>query len=199
LGKRTTITHHQNQPRNLSPRLAKHRLATLSALNKTVLSHADSVSRRRIRVRRETHVAIRDSALSGNLLSKLAQLLKERRHAISCKRTHIRNVTSLFVTLRSEHHTHHRIPSAASITILIQAERLRSAHKVTLWHRIELTRNLSTHQSAHRRTGQRTNRRGNLRPAIGLRSTRTVNELGNRHAAQPMIIHTVNKIGRAHV
>src|SRR5699024_1950970 len=183
LGKRTTITHHQNKPRNLSPRLTEHRLATLSTLNKTVLRHADSVSRRRIRVRRETHVAIRDSALSGNLLSKLAQLFKERRHTISGKRTNVRHVTSFFVTLNSKNLAHHRIPSAARITILIQEERFRSAHKVTLWHRVELTRNLSTHQSAHRRIGQRTNRRRDFRPAIRLRSTRTVNELCNRHTA----------------
>src|SRR5699024_4837586 len=164
-------------------RLAKHRLATLRTLNKTVLSHTDSVSRRRIRVRRETHVAIRDSALSGNLLSKLTQLLKERRHTISGKRTNIRNVTSFFVTLNSKNLAHHRIPSAARITILIQEERFRSAHKVTLWHRVELTRNLSTHQSAHRRIRQRTDSRGNLRTSISLRSTRTVNELCNRHTA----------------
>src|SRR5699024_7385398 len=127
-----------------------------------------------------------------NLLSKLAQLFKERRHTISGKRTNIRHVTSFFVTLNSKDLAHHRIPSAARITILIQEERLRSAHKVALRHRVELTRNLSTHQSTHRRIGQRTNRRGNLRPAIGLRSTRTVNELRNRHATKLMIIHTVN-------
>src|SRR5699024_10575221 len=102
----------QNQPRNLSPRLTKHRLATLSTLNKTILSHTDSVSRRRISVRREPHVAIRYSTLSGNLLSKLAQLFKERRHAISSKRTNIRHIASLFVTLNSEDLAHHRIPSA---------------------------------------------------------------------------------------
>src|SRR5699024_5735685 len=118
---------------------------------KTVLSHADSVSRRRIRVRRETHVAIRDSALSGNLLSKLAQLFKERRHTISGKRTNIRHIASFFVTLNSKNLAHHRIPSAARITIIIQKEKLRSAHKITLRHRIELTRNHSAHQSAHRR------------------------------------------------
>src|SRR5699024_12451613 len=101
LSERTTIAHHQNQPRNLSPRLAEHRLATLRTLNKTVLSHADSVSGRRIRVRRETHITIRDSALSGNLLSKLTQLFKERRHTISGKRTHIRHIASLFVALNS--------------------------------------------------------------------------------------------------
>src|SRR5699024_7444976 len=122
--------NHKDKPRNLSPRLAEHRLATLSTLNKTVLSHADSVSGRRIRVRRETHITIRDSALSRNLLSKLAQLFKERRHTISSKRTNIRNVTSLFVTLNSKNLAHHRIPSAARITILIQEEGLRSAHKV---------------------------------------------------------------------
>src|SRR5699024_2176936 len=99
LGKRTTITNHKDKPRNLSPRLAEHRLATLSTLNKTVLRHTNSVSRARVRVRRETHITIRDSALSGNLLSKLAQLLEERRHTISGKRTNIRNVTSFFVTL----------------------------------------------------------------------------------------------------
>src|SRR5699024_11737713 len=99
--KLTAIAHHQNQPHNLSPCLTKHRLATIGTFNKTVLSHADSVSRARVRVRRETHIAIRDSPLSRNLLSKLAQLLKERRHTISRKRTHIRNVTSLFVTLNS--------------------------------------------------------------------------------------------------
>src|SRR5699024_8770910 len=101
LGKRTAIAHHQNKPRNLSPRLTKHRLATLRTLNKTVLSHAASVSRRRIRVRRETHVTIRDSALSRDLFSQLAHLFEERRHAISGKRTHIRNVTSFFVALNS--------------------------------------------------------------------------------------------------
>src|SRR5699024_9676824 len=84
---RTAIAHHQNQTRNLSPRLAKHRLATLSTLNKTILSHTNRVSRRRISIRREAHIAIRHSTLSGNLLSKLAQLLKERRHTISSKRT----------------------------------------------------------------------------------------------------------------
>src|SRR5699024_9326179 len=83
LSKRTAITHHQNKACNLSPSLAKHRLTRLSTLNQSVLSHADRISGRRIRVRRETHVAIRDSALSGNLLSKLTQLFKERRHAIS--------------------------------------------------------------------------------------------------------------------
>src|SRR5699024_7998850 len=98
---RTAITHHQDKPRNLSPRLTKHRLATLSALNKTILSHTNRVSRRRISIRREAHIAIRDSALSGNLLSKLAQLLKERRHAISGKRTHVRHIASFFVTLNS--------------------------------------------------------------------------------------------------
>src|SRR5699024_2001743 len=35
------------------------------------------------------------------------------------------------------------------------------------------------------------NRRRNLRPAIRLRSARTVNELRNRHATKLMIIHTV--------
>src|SRR5699024_1689593 len=35
-------------------------------------------------------------------------------------------------------------------------------------------------------------RRGNLRPAISLRSTRTVNELRNRHTTKLMIVHTVN-------
>src|SRR5699024_5694732 len=92
----------------------------------------------------------------------------------------------------SKNLAHHRIPSAARITILIQEKGLGSAHKVALWHRVELTRNLSTHQSAHRRIRQRTNRRGNLRPAISLRSTRTVNELRNRHTTKLMSIHTVN-------
>src|SRR5699024_12149461 len=156
-----------------------------------ILRHANRVSRRRVRVRRETHITIRDSTLSGNLLSKLAQLFKERRHTISGKRTNIRNVTSFFVTLNSKNLAHHRIPSAARITILIQEKGLGSAHKVALSHRVELTRNLSTHQSAHRRIRQRTNRRGNLRPAISLRSTRTVNELRNRHTTKLMIIHTV--------
>src|SRR5699024_3280870 len=141
-----------------------------------ILRHANRVSRRRVRVRRETHITIRDSTLSGNLLSKLAQLLEERRHTISGKRTHVRNVASLFVTLNSKDLAHHRIPSAARITILIQEEGLRSAHKVALRHRVELTRNLSTHQSTHRGIRQRTNRRGNLRTSISLRSARTVNE-----------------------
>src|SRR5699024_8554810 len=83
LSERTTITHHQNQPRNLSPRLTIPRLATLSTFNKTVLSHADSVSRARVSARRETHITIRNCTLRSNLLSKLAQLLKERRHTIS--------------------------------------------------------------------------------------------------------------------
>src|SRR5699024_4260732 len=65
LSKRTTITHHKDKPRNLSPRLTKHRLATLSTLNQSVLSHTDSVSRRRVSIRRETHITIRDSTLSG--------------------------------------------------------------------------------------------------------------------------------------
>src|SRR5699024_2664688 len=99
LSKRTTITHHKDKPRNLSPRLTKHRLATLSTLNQSVLSHTDSVSRRRVSIRRETHITIRDSTLSGNLLSKLAQLLKERRHAISGKRTNGRHIASFFVAL----------------------------------------------------------------------------------------------------
>src|SRR5699024_3244956 len=150
LSERTTIAHHQNQPRNLSPRLAEHRLATLRTLNKTVLSHADSVSRARVRVRRETHVTIRDSALSGNLLSKLSQLFEERRHTISGKRTNIRNVTSFFVTLNSEDLAHHRIPSAARIAVLIQEKGLGSAHKVALRHRVELARNLSPNQGTHR-------------------------------------------------
>src|SRR5699024_7166653 len=192
LSERTTIAHHQNQPRNLSPRLAEHRLATLSTFNKTVLSHADSVSRARVRVRRETHITIRDSTLSGNLLSKLAQLFKERRHTISGKRTNIRNVTSVAVTLHSENRAHHRIPVAARSTSLSQEKGLGSAHEVALWHRVERTRNLSTHQSAHRRIRQRTSRRGDFRPPISLRSTRTVNELRNRHATKLMIIHTVN-------
>src|SRR5699024_10007339 len=145
--KRTTITHHKDKPRNLSPCFTKHRLATLGTFNKTVLSHADSVSRARVRVRRETHITIRDSTLSGNLLSKLAQLLEERRHTISGKRTNIRNVTSLFVTLNSKNLAHHRIPSAARITILIQEKGLRRTHKITLRHRVELTRNLSANQS----------------------------------------------------
>src|SRR5699024_6416228 len=148
---RTAITHHKDKPRNLGPSLAKHRLATLRTLNKTILSHADSVSRRRISVRRETHVTIRDSALSGNLLSKLAQLFKERRHTISGKRTNGRHVASLFVTLNGKDLAHHRVPGAARITILIQEKGLRSAHKVALWHRVKLTRNLSPHQSTHRR------------------------------------------------
>src|SRR5699024_9894535 len=151
LSERTPITHHKDKPRNLSPRLAEHRLATLSTFNKTVLSHADSVSGRRIRVRREAHIPIRDSALSGNLLSKLTQLFKERRHTISGKRTNIRHIASLFVTLNGKDLAHHRVPSAARITILIQEEGLRSAHKVALWHRVKLTRNLSPHQSTHRR------------------------------------------------
>src|SRR5699024_4053965 len=99
--KRTTITHHQNQPRNLSPRLAKHRLATLSTLNQSVLRHTNRISRRRISIRREPHITIRDSALSSNLFSKLAQLLKERRHTISGKRTNGRHIASFFVTLNS--------------------------------------------------------------------------------------------------
>src|SRR5699024_8005218 len=144
------ITNHKDKSRNLSPSLAKHRLPAFSALNKTILSHTDSVSRRRIRVRRETHVAIRDSALSRNLLSKLTQLLKERRHTISGKRTNIRNVTSLFVTLNSKNLAHHRIPSAARITILIQEKGLGSAHNVALRHRVELARNLSRNQGTHR-------------------------------------------------
>src|SRR5699024_1899836 len=147
---------------------------------------------RRISIRREAHIAIRDSTLSRNLLSQLAQLLKERRHAISGKRTNIRHIASFFVTLNSKNLAHHRVPSATRITILIQEERLGSAHKVALRNRIELTRNLSPHQSTHRRIGQRTNRRGNLRPAIRLRRTRTVNELRNRHTSQLMIVHTVN-------
>src|SRR5699024_3689398 len=87
---------------------------------------------------------------------------------------------------------HHRIPSAARITVLIQEERFRSAHKVALWHRIELTRNLGTNQGAHRGIGQRTNRRRDFRPPIRLRSARTVDELRHRHATKLMIIHTVN-------
>src|SRR5699024_8637401 len=104
----------------------------------------------------------------------------------------IRHIASLFVTLNSKNLAHHRIPSAARITILIQEERLRSAHKVALRNRVELTRNLSTHQSTHRRIRQRTNRRGNLRTSISLRSARTVNELRHRHATKLMIIHTVH-------
>src|SRR5699024_4660628 len=130
--------------------------------------------------------------LSGNLLSKLAQLLKERRHTISGKRTNIRHIASLFVTLNGKDLAHHRIPSPARITVLIQEERFRSAHKVALWHRIELTRNLGTNQGAHRGIGQRTNRRGNLRPPISLRSTRPIDKLRHRHATKLMIIHTVN-------
>src|SRR5699024_1917720 len=128
----------------LSPSLAKHRLAALSTLNKTILRHTNRISRRRISIRREPHITIRNSALSRNLLSQLAQLLKERRHTISGKRTHIRHIASLFVALNGKDLAHHRIPSAARITVLIQEERFRSAHKVALWHRIELTRNLGT-------------------------------------------------------
>src|SRR5699024_2227807 len=192
LSKRTTITHHKDKPRNLSPCFTKHRLATLGTFNKTVLSHADSVSRARVRVRRETHITIRDSTLSSNLLSKLAQLLKERRHAISGKRTHIRNVTSLFVALNGKDLAHHRVPSAAWITVLIQEEGLGSAHQIALRNRVELTRNLSTNQGTHRGIRQRTNRRGNLRPAIRLRSTRPIDKLRHRHTTKFMIIHTVN-------
>src|SRR5699024_2882635 len=96
-------------------------------------------------------IAIRDSTLSRNLLSQLAQLLKERRHTISGKRTNGRHIASFFVTLNSEDFAHHRIPSAARIAILNQEERLRRTHKVALRHRVELTCNLSAHQSAHRR------------------------------------------------
>src|SRR5699024_11066698 len=149
--KRTPITHHQNQPRNLSPRLTKHRLPAFRTLNKTILRHTNRISRRRISIRREAHIAIRDSTLSSNLLSQLAQLLKERRHAISGKRTNIRHIASFFVTLNSKNLAHHRIPSATRITILIQEERLRSAHKVALWHCVELAGNLSAHQGTHRR------------------------------------------------
>src|SRR5699024_1520511 len=109
-----------DKPRHLSPRLAEHRLATLSTLNQPVLRHTDSVSRRRISIRRKAHIAIRDSTLSRNLLSQLAQLLKERRHTISGKRTNGRHIASFFVTLNSEDFAHHRIPSAARIAILIQ-------------------------------------------------------------------------------
>src|SRR5699024_9180144 len=92
----------------------------------------------------------------------------------------------------SKNLAHHRIPSATRITILIQEKGLRRTHKITLRHRVELTRNLSANQSTHRRIRQRTHRRGNLRPAISLRSTRTVNELRHRHTTKLMIIHTIH-------